>query len=205
MVEFKTRFRKNPYDENFQINAKSKQISLKSNNSPLLLDKNGEIEMTHVVTYREVDEEEFLKLFTKNLSLIFNLSSAGNKALIVVCFVIQKYAVNEDVISLGRYIFREFIEEYGSRLYVDFTEPTFQRGVKDLIEKNVLAKTITPGRYFINYNVVFNGNRFTLTDIIQKKNKTHTKRVSDQIKAKEDKKQDKTLVIEDIDFSKKET
>lgn len=199
MVDSNIRFKENPYNKNFQIQVKSKQISLKSNNSPLLVDsKTGEVEMTHVVTYREVDDEEFLKLFTKNLSIIFNLSAAGTKALIVVCFSVQRHAINKDTIPLKRRVYQEFIQEFGTRLTTRFTEPTFQRGIKDLIEKNVLAKTEHLGEYFINHNLVFNGNRFALTDIIKKVENGKTKRISAQIRAKEDQKQVKVLAFDQI-------
>lgn len=198
MIDHTMRFENNPFDREFEIKVKGQQVTLASGitKPSLCSGVTGELamEQTHVVTYKEVDAEEFLKLFTRNISLLFNLSAAGHKALIVLCFAVQRYALNKDTIRLGREVLREFLNEHGAWLNVEFTEPTFNRGLKDLVIKNVIAKTKNPGQYFINHRLVFNGNRFTLTNIIQKVDKSRVER-SERRKENYKKKKEEKIYI----------
>ena len=47
---------------------------------------------THVTTFKRVDSEQFVKLFTANIGLTFDLSSAGIKAFNVLLWAVQKQA-----------------------------------------------------------------------------------------------------------------
>ena len=62
------RYKENPFLGEMVLDIKERQVRL----SPLGKDKNilvnqdtGEVRGTHVVTYRRVDSEQFIKLFTR--------------------------------------------------------------------------------------------------------------------------------------------
>ena len=46
---------------------------------------------------------------------------------------------------------------------------TFKRGINELEKAQIVAKTIRQGRYFINPNFVFNGDRIAFTTVIERK------------------------------------
>lgn len=163
-------FKQNPFTQEMKIKKRNKQIKLRTSENKaqenLLVNRiTGEAEYTQLVTYRQVDESEFIKLFTQNIALTFNLSSSGLKVLNIAAYAVQKHAIGKDVIQLGREMMREFIDEFA----VKMSEATLQRGIRELIENQIIAKTDRRAKFFINPNLIFNGNRLTLIDIIEKK------------------------------------
>ena len=45
---------------------------------------------------------------------------------------------------------------------------TFKRGINELEDAQIIAKTVRQGRYFINPNFVFNGDRIAFTTVIER-------------------------------------
>ena len=74
----------NPFVENMkiQVGAKSIRVSnqLGKDRSVLVNESTGEVRGTHVATYRKVDQTKFVKLFSQNIGLIFDLKPSGIKA-----------------------------------------------------------------------------------------------------------------------------
>ena len=48
---------------------------------------------------------------------------------------------------------------------------TFKRGINELEKASIIAKTLRKGRYYINPNFVFNGDRIDFTNLIERKAK----------------------------------
>ncbi len=46
---------------------------------------------------------------------------------------------------------------------------TFKRGMNELEKAQIIAKTMRKGRYFINPNFMFNGDRIAFTTLIERK------------------------------------
>lgn len=120
----------------------------------------GEIEeMAELVTTHEVDGEQFVKLYTKELQLLFSLSPSAMKVLQVVLQQVQG-GVGSDTILLNMTI----VERYFSNIEVKAVgKTTFYRCVNEMISKGFLAPaTDSRDLFFINPNLFFNGNRVRL-------------------------------------------
>lgn len=164
------RYESNPFLENMIIPLGRKTVKL----SPLGRDDNvlinqltGEVCGTHVATYKKVDAQCFVKLFTENIGLAFNLKSAGIKALTVLVFTVQKSAMNKDTVNLDSYTLKEFLK-FNDGMKLSMT--TFRRGLVELEEAKIIAKALRKGHFFINPNFVFNGDRIAFSTIIEKEN-----------------------------------
>ena len=138
----------------------------------LINQETGEVKGTHVVTYREVDEAEFVKLFTKNIALTFDLTSAGLKALNVLIFAVQYSAINKDLVQLDGLILEQFLL---NNKKLKLSAPTFKRGLSELVKTKIIAPYYSRGFYFINPNFVFNGDRIAFTTAIKKNPKLNNK------------------------------
>lgn len=87
------RYEENPFIENMIVPVKSQKIQISRlgrDDNVLVNQSTGEIQGTHVTTYRRVDSEEFVKLFTANIALTFELKSAGIKAFSVLVWILQE-------------------------------------------------------------------------------------------------------------------
>ena len=167
------RYKTNPFLEGMMFPIKGKQVKLSrlgKDNNILINQTTGEVHGTHVTTYKQVDGEQFVKLFTANIAMTFDLSSAGIKAFSVLLWVVQNRALSKDEVDLDAFILEEFIENHSSKdPPLRLSLATFKRGINELEKAKIVAKTIRQGRYFINPNFVFNGDRVAFTTLIEHK------------------------------------
>ena len=162
------RYKENPFLENFVISTRAKQVKISAigkDDNVLLNQHTGEISGTHITTYKKVDEEEFVKLFVKNIALTFDLKAAGIKAFNVLMWTVQYNAIQKDIVTLDSYTLNEFLENNN---YKSLSLPTFKRGISELEDAKIIAKTMRKGVYYINPNFVFNGNRIAFSTSIEK-------------------------------------
>lgn len=170
------RYKTNPFIESMVVPMKGKQVKLSKlgkGDNILINQETGEIHGTHVTTYKQVDGEQFVKLFTANIAMTFELSSSGIKAFNVLLWAVQKNALSKDEVDLDVFALNDFIHSHtkkDSKLRLSIA--TFKRGVSELEKSQIIAKTLRQGRYFINPNFVFNGDRVAFTTLIEKKQKT---------------------------------
>jgi DNA-binding GntR family transcriptional regulator len=128
----------------------------------------GEEVMTNVIAYKKVDSEQFIKLFTRNIALTFELTGTGIKALGFLAWSLQNQTINKDVVALDKYAFDDFMEEHPNILKSKYNFRTLQRGIVELIDSGIVARHKKPGNFFINPYFIFNGNRIAFTNVIEK-------------------------------------
>lgn len=162
------RYKTNPFLTDLEIVVSSRKVTI----SPMGKDEHvlvnqatGEISGTSVITYKKVDSEEFVKLFSRNIALTFDLTSAGIKALNVLIWSVQNTAIEKDVVALDQLAFDDFMNVNPD---LKMTLRTFQRGLLELENSKIIAKTLRKGFYYINPNFVFNGDRIAFTTLIEK-------------------------------------
>lgn len=169
-----TRYKTNPFLEGMIVPIKDRQVKLSrlgKDDNILVNQTTGEVHGTHVTTYKRVDGEQFVKLFTANIAMTFELSSAGIKAFSVLVWAVQNHAVSKDQIDLDTFVLEDFIEKHKNKEPpISLSSATFKRGINELEKAQIVAKTIRQGRYFINPNFVFNGDRIAFTTLIERKN-----------------------------------
>lgn len=166
------RHKTNPFLEGMTVPVKGKQVKLSKmgNEDHVVVNQStGESYGTHLTTYKQVDGEQFVKLFTANIALTFDLSSAGIKAFNVLLWVVQHNAITKDEVDFDTFILEDFLKEYEGKKPIKLSLATFKRGINELEGAQILAKTIRQGRYFINPNFVFNGDRIAFTTLIERK------------------------------------
>lgn len=167
------RHKTNPFLEGMVVNKRSKAIQLSrlGKDSNVLINRDtGEHFGTHVTTYRQVDSEQFVKLFTANIALTFDLKSAGLKAFNVLIWAVQHKAAGRDQVDMERLTLDDFLDFHESKEPpLKLSLATFTRGIRELEKAQILAKTLKKGRYFVNPNFVFNGDRIAFTTLIERR------------------------------------
>jgi hypothetical protein len=184
------RYKTNPFLENMIVPVKGKQVRLSrlgKDDNVLINQSTGEVLGTHLTTYKAVDGEQFVKLFTANVALTFDLKSPGIKAFSVLLWSVQNKGLSKDEIPLDVLVLDEFTEAHTEndpplRLSV----PTFLRGLAELVKAQIIAKTMRKGWYFINPNFVFNGDRIAFTTVIERKKKGRDQNTIDLFDGKTD-------------------
>jgi len=167
------RHKTNPFLEDMIVPVRGQRVKISKigkDDNILINQGTGEIHGTHVTTYKKVDSEQFVKLFTANIALTFELSSAGIKSFGVLLWAVQYKALSKDEVDLDSYLLDEFTENHSMiEPPIKLSLATFKRGINELEKAQIIAKTLRKGRYFINPNFVFNGDRIAFTTMIEKK------------------------------------
>ncbi len=170
------RYRENPFLEGMTVPVKTGKVALSrlgKDDHVLVNNGTGEILGTHVTTYRKVDSEQFVKLFTANIALTFDLKPAGLKVFNVLMWAVQHNALAKDEVQLDQLTLEDFLKAHLDRdppLVLSYS--TFKRGITELENAKILAKTMRKGRYWINPNFCFNGDRIAFTTVIERREKT---------------------------------
>lgn len=166
------RYKNNPFLENMIVPVNTRQVKISpigKDDNILINQSTGEVSGTHVTTYKKVDGEQFIKLFTANIGLTFDLSSAGIKTFSVLLWSVQHKAISRDEVDLDSLTLDDFIEYHKEKKPpLKLSMATFKRGLSELEKASIIAKTLRAGRYFINPNFVFNGDRIAFTTLIEK-------------------------------------
>lgn len=167
------RYKTNPFVFDMVIPVKDKQVKLSKlgRDANILINQNtGEVHGTHLTTYKRVDGDQFVKLFTANIGLTFDLSSAGIKTFSVLIWVVQNNAISKDEVALDTFTLDDFVLAHqNNKKPLTLSIATLKRGLNELERAQIIAKTMRKGRYFINPNFVFNGDRIAFTTMIERK------------------------------------
>lgn len=99
---------------------------------------------------QEVDKTQFVKLYVNGVKMFRELTGAGTKVFEVLYLKVQE-SIGKDVIYLSFYDL--------DQLKTPMSESTFMRGMRELVAKNFLAESMSPSRYFLNPDYMWNGDR----------------------------------------------
>lgn len=173
-------YAENPFVEASTVTTKRKRTVVVKGGKAIVDGETGQTEdLAEVVMVREVDDQQFVKLFTQNLRVFFDLSPGAMKLLQVVLHQVQK-TPNHDQIMLNLAL----VEDYFTRSQQEpMSKASFHRAIHELLEKKFLAESVLTGLYFINPHLFFNGDRVRFVQEFRRKraNADHA-RLTDQMR-----------------------
>jgi uncharacterized protein (UPF0332 family) len=144
----------NPSASKVRLNSKETTIKIEHGSKVLLI--NGDTsevlgEGTAAFLKKHiVDDEQFMKVYVGQLDIMFNLSKTGQQIFQIVWDIIQK-SKDKDQVML-KPVMAKLLDK-------KISERTFQRGVRELLEKEFIYMGPIDGLYYINMSIFFNGNR----------------------------------------------
>ena len=146
--------KENPFLEKevLTIRVKNRRVGVASGTA-LVDTKTGETVGTTTIAQKiEVDAEEFIKLYTKDITVYFELSPSGIKTFAILLREVQGKAINRDKVFF-KYDHIEFPDG------IHLSQAVFYRGIQELVKKQFIAKAADPNWYFLNPSLIFNGDR----------------------------------------------
>jgi hypothetical protein len=154
----------NPFWEKTEIKIGSKMVKISGGKH---ISADGEsISHSGIHVVREVDENEFVKIYTKNIRAIFDLKPTAQRVLQYLMTELQK-TPNADAI----YLAWVGAEDYFCENDIKASRSSFHRALSELIQKGFLAESIKPNMFWFNPNLFFNGNRLTFVHEYRRKSK----------------------------------
>lgn len=96
----------------------------------------------------QVDPDRFVKLFLDGIKQAAGLSKTGIQVFELV-YLQMRANPGSDEIKLNQYVARDH----------NISDRTYQRGVRELLEKEFLYRSPSDGVFFVNIRFMFNGDR----------------------------------------------
>jgi hypothetical protein len=156
--------KENPFNDHLvqTISVKTKKRKVDGNSvtnvNKLITSKSGEVEgETQFVYIEQYDEAEFCKVFKSEIRKFAELNKTGN---VLFSYIVENLKPNSDEIML-----------HPQYLADQINDTTLWRGIKELLEKQFIARSFVPYIYFINPNIFFNGDRVSFVRKIVKNKK----------------------------------
>lgn len=162
------RYDKNPFVGDLIVERSAKMVKISTlgkDDNVLVNQSTGEVNGTHVVTYKKVDKEQFIKVFPAMIGAQFELGPAGIKAFAVLMWAVQNQAIGGDSICLDKHVLDQFQANHPN---LKAKPPTIRKGLVELENAQFIAKAYRVGDYFINPKLLFNGDRVAFTTVLER-------------------------------------
>lgn len=148
-------YKSNPSVPDAELVAKRRPVRFGDNKRGFVVDGLGEVVGQGVAAFyefEEVDSTRFVKFFLEGIKQIVGLSKAGLLVLEVVYRQMQDNH-GSDEIKLSFDLMRIYKPDINDR--------TYRRGLKELLDREILFKSLIDGVFFVNIRYMFNGDRLT--------------------------------------------
>lgn len=163
----------NPFIENGVLKIdRGKKVIIAGGTKDVMVDaETGEMTgMAMLHKYKEVDRNQFIKIYIDEVKNLFNLSKTGIRAF---NYVLSCMLINKDEIYLNIHKLVEYAE------WSNTTQA--YKGLGELIANKIIAPSVQPNIWFINPNVIFNGDRITFIKEYRVKQNKDIKQISDPL------------------------
>lgn len=159
-------YKENPFLDGVGYATRRKTEVLFDGRQAVISNDTGEVIEDHlaVARVRVVETDQFVKVYLQNLHVFFDLSKAAQRVAEFVLRQVGSRAIGRGEVLLA---FNEYESYFENRS--GGTRPTWLRGLQELAEKNLIAKSPTRGVYYINPAVMFNGDRARFITEIRRK------------------------------------
>lgn len=160
----------NPFCFETELKIETRKKTLTVSRGTELIEKKDTSKsyFSNIVHTQEVDKEEFIKLYTSQIKAYFDLTKTAYKVFFIFLRIYQN-AIGKDHFYLSCKKAMSLAEKIDQFV---LSESIFYRGIKELIDKRIIAKTNEKNWYFTNPAIVFNGDRTRFVSEIIKKKET---------------------------------
>src|SRR5580700_1284158 len=132
--------------------TRTKRISVPGGRGSVIVDNStGELKGIGGLGFwweEEVDSSRFVKLFLDGIKQAAGLSKTGIQVFELVYHEMRANPGNDEI-KLNQYVAKDH----------NISDRTYQRGVRELLEKEFLYRSPSDGVFFVNIRFMFNGDR----------------------------------------------
>ena len=157
-----TKYKENPFlahTAELSVCGYKKIVSPTDPNKFLVVEsETGEATPAGFYFRKEVEKNEFIKIYAEGAAALMNLKSAGTKVFqLVFAELYGKDGKDKTEIVLNYELLTEQEQKILSRR-------TFERGISELIKAGFIAESVVASYYYINPAYIFNGDRLAVVN-----------------------------------------
>lgn len=170
-------YAENPFWKPVEVEIGRKKVTINSG----FVAKNDTGETTHIAglhRIEEVDEDQFIKLYTKNLNVFFDLTPASQKLLQCVLRLVQA-----NPRCIGIHLDWMDMQDYAAEFDFKYSRASYHRALHEMLEKGFLAESERSNYFWINPHLFFNGDRMVLVTEYRKKKRPNAKPTTEKLQS----------------------
>lgn len=118
----------------------------------------------YMYEFEEVDKERFVKLFLDGVRKTVGLSTTGLMIFELIYDQVRENP-NSDEIKMSLMMAQDHLPNLAER--------TYRRGLRELLDKEVIFRSPVDGVFFVNIRCMFNGDRLAFVKAYHLKGSTH--------------------------------
>lgn len=158
---------KNPLLEGVTLRTKNKRVSA-GGVQPVIDPKTGEVRNAVIVEEIEVDETQFVKVFTAGIRAAFNLSLTGARVFQAILDAYQHQPMSG---GFADSIYLHFFDGGLDGRRLDMSERTYRRGLVELLENGFLYPR-GENLFWVNPTMFFRGNVASFMKVYRKRERS---------------------------------
>lgn len=145
--------KENPLLKGFEVSTKTKKLVRSQIHTPNL--ETGEISTSNVFVTKELDEAQFVKVFSEGIKASFDLSRTAHRVFQIVLDEYEKEPLSGGYVDA---IQLEWFDGGLSGQKIGMSNQTYSKGLRELLDKGFLAPK-TPSSFWVNPALFFKGDR----------------------------------------------
>ena len=170
----------NPLVEGHSISVKKRQVRTGLKRE-LVDPSTGEVSAVATVhTIEEVDDAEFVKVFSAGVKAIYDLSRTAHRVFQVVLDHYQREPMSG---GFADAVYLAWFDGGLSGQTIGMSEDTYQRGLKELLAKGFIAPR-GPNVFWVNPSLFFKGDRAMFLKEYRRRRRAPTAKIDDTKQAK---------------------
>jgi len=151
-------YKANPFVHRITIDTRKKQITVAKGEIELVSKETGDyIAPATVASFIQIEKDEFVKVYTREMKAFFDLSRVGTRMMGIVFRASQINSINKSEIFLTYKKAKEIFTNITNGEELSLS--SYKRGIKELLTKEFIAEHPDVGWFYTNPNIFFNGNR----------------------------------------------
>ena len=166
-----TKHDENPYLAAIHPSMKSRTEILFDGNQAVIQRDTGEVteDRLAIARIKWVESEQFVKVYTANISVFFELSKPAQRVCEYAIAVLSG-TVGSDQVYLHPEDYISFCKKQKTKTGAN--KNSFNNGMRELAAKALIAKSSRPNLWYINPAVIFNGDRARFITEMRKRKKS---------------------------------
>jgi hypothetical protein len=170
---------KNKYP--WRLHFKTKEVVRKIKGEVVNITTGEILNTPAVVTHKRYDNEKFTKVYQTLINAKYGFKPATQK---IVDYIIANIPMNEPVLALDLNVLTAYFRGLKSDIKLTknkevMSKPTYYSALKELQESDIIGLTGRSGVWWINANVIHNGSRLIIADIIERVEQTEQDKLED--------------------------
>ncbi len=163
------------------VDIKTKEVARKIKGETVHITTGEVFNNPAIITHKRYDSKQFTKVYQDLIKTKYGFKPSTQR---IVDFIIANLPKNEPVIAINLNVITSYFRGFKSDIKLGknkkiMSRQAYSRALNELQENKIIAPTGNGSIYYINANLIHNGSRLVVADIIERVERTEQDKLED--------------------------